>query len=258
MFYGNRTKVMLVSAIVLAVLASWMAYSWVQKRAGQQVSEMEIATKPVVVATVEIPQGQEIEVAHLKIINWPAELAPEGSFEKTEEVAGKVATRTIYPEDIITAKRFAENPDGNHLAALIAKNKRAVTVRVDDVIGVGGFLLPGNRVDVIGAKRIPGSTSVRTRTVIKDVVVLAVDQEINAEENKPKVVRAVTLEMYPSSALKVVKASNEGKIHLLLRNPADKLVLAKPRKHKRTKKVYRPGDITVIRGTDVSRIKPKS
>ncbi|MDX1810993.1 MAG: Flp pilus assembly protein CpaB, partial [Gammaproteobacteria bacterium] len=168
-------------------------------------------------------------------------------------------------EDVITTKRVVDHAEGNYLASLISKNKRAITIRVDDVVGVGGFLMPGNHVDVIGIRPIPKTRRVEARTVMKDVVVLAVDQDISPDENKPKVVRAVTLEMLPESTLKVLKAANEGKIQLVLRNPTDKYKIAQaPKKVVKRKVVHKKLpkpkalQVTVIRGTEVDSVKPKS
>jgi len=253
----NRTKLLLIAAMALALGASWLAYSWVQKRTnGPEVVVAQATTQTVVVASVEIPHGTKIDEKHLKIIKWPVDLLPQDAFTAIEDVIGKIANRAIFPEDIITDKRVANSVSGSVLAALISPNKRAVTVRVDDVIGVGGFLQPGNRVDVIGVRRLVGSSQVKARTVLRDVVVLAVDQDISVEADKPKVVRAVTLEMYPKSAVKVIKASNEGKIHLLLRNPSDKRSLTRaPRK---IAKKPAPLNVNVIRGTTRSKVKPTS
>ena len=253
----NRTKILLIAAMAFAGLASWLAYSWVQDRSeSAEPNTAKATTAEIVVASVEIPYGIKIEAAHLKTIKWPVELVQEDTFKTLEEVVGKIATRTIFPEDIITTSRVADSTDGSHLAALISPNKRAVTIRVDDVIGVGGFLLPGNHVDVIGVRRIRGSTEVKARTVMRDVIVLAVDQDITPDGDKPKVVRAVTLEMLATSAVKVIKAANEGKIHLLLRNPADKFAAKKhvPVKKKKTESL----NVNIIRGTTQSKVKPKS
>lgn len=253
----NRTKILFISAMMLAIMASWLAYSWVQERSGVPEGEaQQKETAEVIVANVEIPHGIKIESAHLKTMTWPIDLLPAGALTKIEDVVGKIATRAIFPDDIITDKRVADSVDGSVLAALISPNKRAVTIRVDDVIGVGGFLQPGNRVDVIGVRRILGSSEVKARTVMRDVIVLAVDQDISAEGDKPKVVRAITLEMLPTSAVKVIKAANEGKIHLLLRNPADKFI---PNKNPVVRKPRpRPSspNVNVIRGTTQTKVKP--
>ena len=253
----NRTKILLIGAMALALVASWLAYSWVQERSGlAETPKAEATTVSVVVANVEIPYGIKIEAAHLKTIKWPVNLVQKDTYKTIEEVVDKIATLTIFPEDIITTSRIADSADGSHLAALISPNKRAITVRVDDVIGVGGFLLPGNHVDVIGVRRITGTSEVRARTVMRDVVVLAVDQDIAPDGDKPKVVRAVTLEMLASSAVKVIKAANEGKIHLLLRNPADKFTQKKGPVIKK-KKPASP-NVNIIRGTTQSKVKPSS
>ncbi len=253
----NRTKLLFFAAMILAGVASWLAYSWVQERTdGSLTAKEEITKTAVVIASIEIPHGAKITNEYLTTIEWPKDLVPEDAYLIVEDVVGKIATRAIFPEDIITKKRVSDSVDGSHLAALISPNKRAVTVRVDDVIGVGGFLQPGNHVDVIGVRRIPGKTQVIARTVMRDVIVLAVDQDFSAEGDKPKVVRAVTLEMFPTSAIKVIKAANEGKIHLLLRNPSDRLVL-----NKRTtapKKKAKTLNVNIIRGTTRSNVKPTS
>lgn len=263
---ANRTKIMMTFALLLAVFASYMAYSWLQKRAGQTIAEAEVPTQTIVVASVEIPIGMAIESAQLKTVSWPADLVPEDSFSKVEDVVGKISSRTIYAEDIISNKRVAETAGGNHLAALISKDNRAITVRVDDVVGLAGFLMPGNRVDVIGIRPIGNTRRVEASTVMKDVMVLAVDQDISPDEAKPKVVRAVTLEMLPESTLKVLKAANEGKIQLVLRNPADRYQIAKAeapaRPRPAPKKVEepkaKPYQVTVIRGTQVDNVRPQS
>ena len=251
---------MLLVALIFAATASFMSYSWLQKRAGGPVAEAK-PTKKVVAAGVQIPYGTTITLAQLKTVAWPADLLPEGSISNIKDVVGKVATRIIYPDDLITTKRVAQHVDGNQLAALIPKDMRAITIRVDDVVGVAGFLLPGNHVDVIGVRTLLRSRRVVTKTVMRDVIVLAVDQDISPDKSKPKVVRAVTLEMKPESTLKVMKAAAEGKIQLVLRNPEDRYVPPKRghyvARHVQKHIVRKPQKVTVIRGTDVADITPK-
>jgi pilus assembly protein CpaB len=109
---------------------------------------------------------------------------------------------------------------GSTLASLIAPDKRAISVRVDDVVGVGGFLLPGNRVDVLATKTTnAGSNSATSRTILENLRVLAVDQTAGTDKTQPVVVRAVTLEMSATEAEALVTAQTEGKLQLALRNP---------------------------------------
>ena len=141
----------------------------------------------------------------------------------------RVAVQPIVAGEILMRERFAASEDGSTLAALVGEKMRAVTVRVDDVIGVGGFLLPGNRVDVLAARR-EANQRATAETILRDVKVLAVDQTAATEKNEPVIVRAVTLEVNPEQAEILVKAKEEGSIQLTLRNPLDDEVFveAKP------------------------------
>lgn len=261
----NRTKLMLVVAVVFAIMAAWLANNWVQRRAATS-SDKTVEVKTVVVAKLEIASGQKVEAVQLKTVEWPKELVPEGAVEKVEDAIGKIAKQPIQPGDVITATRVADDLGGSHLAALIANNKRAIAVRVDDVVGVAGFLLPGNRVDVIGVVREDNTRRVTAKTVLTDVPVLAVDQDISPDESKAKIVRAVTLEVAPEEAEMLVKAMNEGKIQLSLRNPGERQVVAevvkpvvKPKpKPKLVAKAPERIEVILIRGTEVTEVETKS
>jgi pilus assembly protein CpaB len=131
-----------------------------------------------------------------------------------------VAKNNLYRGDVLRMERLAPIGEGSTLSVLLEPGMRAVTVRVNDVIGVAGFLLPGNRVDILFTE---GSA---TRTVLKNLKVLAVDQTQHTDENRPKLVRAVTLEVNPEQAERLVNASSNGRIQLALRNPNDDRDLA--------------------------------
>ena len=159
---------------------------------------------------------------------------------------------------------------GSTLAALVSEQMRAVTVRVNDVIGVAGFLLPGNRVDVLSSRKEANRRAV-TETILRNLKVLAVDQTAATEENEPQIVRAVTLEMTPEQAEVLFKAKTEGEIQLTLRNPleqqAEPVVEEKPEpkpaeKVVKTKAPVRRSSssttVTVIRGTQVDKTKTKT
>ena len=137
--------------------------------------------------------------------------------------------------------------EGSTLAALIPENKRAVTIRVNDVIGVAGFLLPGNKVDILSTVKY-SETSASTSTVLKDIKVLAVDQTARTKDNKPIIVRAVTLEVTPRQAEKLLTARSKGEIQLTLRNPHEE--------EKAVKRYVAPS-VTIIKGTQSSNIRVK-
>jgi pilus assembly protein CpaB len=147
----------------------------------------------------------------------------------------------------------------------VDENMRAVTVRVDDVVGVAGFLLPGNTVDVLSSRKVPNQRAI-TETILKNIKVLAVDQQATAEENEPVIVRAVTLEMLPKQAETLFRARTEGTIQLTLRNPLEPDYVPPPAPPPKKRVATRtpvkrpppPAEVTVIRGTTVAKTKTKT
>ena len=153
------------------------------------------------------------------------------------------------------------------MAALVADAMRAVTIRVDDVVGVAGFLLPGNRVDVLASRLDTRTRRATTETILKNLKVLAVDQTAATQDSDPVIVRAVTLEMTPTQSETLVKAKEEGTIQLTLRNPGDRQELAEippppalaPRPVvRRAPRATAPSDtpVIIIRGTSMERVRP--
>jgi pilus assembly protein CpaB len=257
----RRGLFLILISLVLALGAAWVARSWLQARLTADAAPAD-ASVPVVVAAMEIPFGTKIEPRHLRTITLPRS-APLGvHYEKPEDVVGLIATQKALAGEILLKERFADRATGSTLAAIVKPDMRAVTVRVDDVVGVGGFLLPGNHVDVV-ASRLNKDQRAEAATVLRDLNVLAVDQTASQDKDQPVVVRAVTLEVTPQQAEVLVKAREEGKIQLTLRNPLDEHVpktdlvaKAEPsrpparRLHTEPARPARSG-ITIIRGTNV-------
>lgn len=210
----RRALWMFLLALLLAGLAAWFANHWLQTRMESETAGP--SSQKVVVAALKISFAQKIEAVHIKAVDWPISSLPEGTFQDPQEVIGKVANQTILPNEPILKERIAEHLGGSTLSAFITPSKRAVSVRVDDVTGVGGFVLPGNLVDVLQVSKEQGS-----RLVLENIKVLAVDQEASPDRDKPAIVRAVTLELTPTQAETLVAASQTGTIHLALRNPLD-------------------------------------
>jgi pilus assembly protein CpaB len=236
-----------------------MANKWIQARL-TPVANAEDKTTPVVVAALEIPfNDQKIEMAQLKIVQWPSGSVPAGAFAEIAQVEGKIANGPIYPNEPVSEGRVGEHQGGSSLATMVAANMRAVTVRVNDVIGVGGFLSHGNRVDVIATRKDDSNRRSHAQTILQNLRVLAVDQTAASEGDKPVVVRAVTLEMTPKQAERLVKATDEGNVQLALRNPTDESVLVKVEKKPAERpKVAAPASqkpafrhVTIIRGVKV-------
>lgn len=255
--FRKRGMLLLTLSLVLGLGAAMVARGWVAEQAMQEKDDVTT----VVAASMAIPFGTKVEERHLKIIEMPKESAPPGSFTLKEDVVDKVTTLPVVAGEILMQARFVEQGDGSTLAALVDKNMRAVTVRVDDVIGVAGFLLPGNRVDVVAARK-DGRRAI-TDTILRNIEVLAVDQTASANDNEPVIVRAVTLEVTPDQAETLVKGREEGSIQLTLRNPLDEEeVIEEEVEAPKPKVVYRrpptrpqPSTVTIIRGTNVSETK---
>ncbi len=258
--FKRRGFLLVVISLALALGAAWVARSWVQSRLTADARPGD-AMVPVVVAAMDIPFGTKVEPRHLRTIDLPRDARIGAHFDKVEDVVGLVPTQKVVSGEILLKERFADRASGSTLAAIVKPDMRAVTVRVDDVVGVGGFLLPGNHVDVVAARIV--NQRAETETVLRDLNVLAVDQTASQDKDQPVVVRAVTLEVTPKQAEVLVKAREEGKIQLTLRNPLDatpaeedlvaKVATPKPAKHAARSEPARPASsgITIIRGTNV-------
>ena len=262
---NSRTLMLIALSVVLGLGAAWMANNWLSARLNTTAdSNMD----NVVVAAVEIPFGQMVEPQHVKVVAMPKGTAPSDAFDSVEKATGRIATFTLLQGDILRGARLAEHLGGSTLASLIEPTKRAISVRVDDVVGVAGFLLPGNRVDVLVAKKGGGRGNAEAETILYDLRVLAVDQTASTDKTQPVVVRAVTLEMTPEEAEKLVKGQAEGRLQLALRNPLDDakkpeekpapVVAVAPPPPKPKPVVRRSGgdggQVTLIRGTSVQNV----
>ncbi len=257
----GRVFLLLTVALMLSAGAAWVANKWILQRT-MPAAQANMGTM-VVAAALKIPFGQKIELAHIKIVPMPDHLVPNGAFDDVSKVEGRIAKQELLPGEIILAGRVAQTHGGSTLAAVLDPKMRAITLRVNDVIGVAGFLLPSNRVDILATRRNGKSRPV-TQTLLKNIKVLAVDQTANPEKNEPVIVRAVTMEMSPRQSETLVNARSEGSIQLTLRNPlADRAVA--PKKQATKKKVRNkkrrarkpPHTVTIIRGTKVNKTKVK-
>ena len=180
------------------------------------------ATRSVVVALADLPMGAVIRPQDIRLAAVPQELAPHNCFDKLDAVKDRVVTNAILKDEPIVASRLAEPGSGPGLAPMIPSGYRAVSVRVNDVIGVAGFIQPGMRVDVLASGRLPNVDDSVTRTVLQNVVVLTAGQVLQPEP-KGQVINAqvVTLQVRPDEAEILTLTSGEGKIQLVLRNSSD-------------------------------------
>jgi pilus assembly protein CpaB len=259
----RRGLTLILISLALAVAAAWMARAWVQAQVNPHGAESGMH---VVVAAMGIPFGTKVEARHLRVITLPQGTPVGDHYEKPDEVVGLIAIQKVISGEILLKERFADHNSGNTLAAVLRPDMRAMTVRVDDVVGVAGFLLPGNHVDVVAARMHNDTQRAEAETVLRNLNVLAVDQTASQDKDQPVVVRAVTLEVTSKQAEVLVRAREEGKIQLTLRNPLDnreptpevvpavaKGSPAPTRVKKARVEVVRPAGnaVTIIRGTNV-------
>jgi pilus assembly protein CpaB len=214
-----KAIVLLVLAIITGLAAAVYAASWVSQRGN-------IASTKVVVAAVDIELGSKITPQMLTTSDWPSESVPSDAFRDAAQLQDRVVKAGVLRGEAIVDRKLAPVGTQGGLSAVIAEGKRAMTVRVNDVVGVAGFALPGNYVDVMlnaqqdrGGGQVPNQVSL---TVLEQVLVLAVAQEANRDDTKPKVVSAVTLELSPGDAEKLDLARSVGTLSLVLRNQLDK------------------------------------
>lgn len=181
----------------------------------------------VVVAKTEIPLGAKITAEQLGFAEIPNSSAPEGAFKKIEEVVGRVAITAIGLRETITSLKLAPAGTGAGLSAVIPGGYRAMTVKVDDVVGVSGFIMPGSFVDVVAIitplSPVGAANGPISKIVLQNIKVLASGAKIDSPENQrqPSEVKAVTLQVTPEQAEKLVLAANEGKLQLVMRNYSD-------------------------------------
>lgn len=253
----GRGPVLIVASLVLAGGAAWLADRWILVRSAPVQGTVPI-TSHVLSAAVNLPVGTKIEGRHVMTVDMLKGQAPPNGFHELQEIEGKVTTTNVQAGQLLMASMFGT--EGlSALASSVAKDKRAVTVRVDDVVGVAGFLLPGNSVDVVATSADPHTNVITSATILSKVKVLAVDQTAAANNSEPVVVRAVTLEVTPAEAETLLKGKAAGTIQLALRNPDDdgdarhKADPEKPVLKIAARAPVPDKSITIIRGTDIGR-----
>lgn len=242
----NQIILLFLLSIIFGLGAVFFAKQWMDRQSQPQTEVEVVEREPVVVAAIEVPAGTVLDEQHFTTKLLEKSWRTENQFSDTTELIGMVAADNLYPDEIIIAQHLNASGPGATLATLIPEDKRAVTIRVNDVIGVAGFLLPGNRVDILSTVTY-SKNSASTTTVLKDIKVLAVDQTARTKENKPIIVRAVTLELTPKEAEKLLSANTRGAIQLSLRNPH--AVEPKP------VRPYVAPRVTIIKGTDSSSVR---
>ncbi|HEY0715310.1 MAG TPA: Flp pilus assembly protein CpaB [Polyangia bacterium] len=182
-----------------------------------------VGLSKVVVATMDLPVATALKPEHMTLVDWPAKVRPQGASGKIEDLVGRVLiAKTLKAEPILPA-RLASKEAGSGLAALIPENMRAVAVRVDDVVGVAGFVHPEDRVDVIATIR-PDDGETTSKVILQNIKVLAVGRQMDSDDKKKAKalpVTVATLLVTPAESERLALAAIQGKILLTLRSGSD-------------------------------------
>ena len=211
--------IMIVVAVILAFIAAFGIWQYLNKTQ-QQVKELTV-TRAVVVAAKKIPAGTKLTEADLTTKQFPAQTIPKDYPESIDLIKGRIVKNTIEADEVITQARLvAEGAAGGGLPVVIPPGQRAITVRVNEVSGVGGFINPGDRIDILATlKRNENETF--SMTVLQNVLVLAAGDRVldpNAvADPQPKVVSQITLALNPGDSEKLALASETGQLYFILR-----------------------------------------
>lgn len=217
---NTRAVVMIVISIGVAVGAVVLASRWMLQQA-------KVATSKVVIARTDINLGTRLTAQMLKVADWPKGSVHEGNFDDPEKLVDRVVKTSLLSGEPVLESKLAPLGSKGGLSSVISAGKRAMTVRVNDVVGVAGFALPGNYVDILvntedeTAKSGDSRSKSISKIVLEHILVLAVAQEAGRDETKPKVVNAVTLEVTPEETEKLDLARSVGQLSLVLRNQFD-------------------------------------
>ncbi len=214
---------LLILALLTGLVAAVYAAGWASRQGG-------VASNKVVVAAADIELGSRLGPQLLTTVDWPSGSVPPGAFKELRGLEERVARVSLLRGEAVLEGKLAPVGTKGGLSAVITAGKRAMTVRVNDVVGVAGFALPGNYVDVVVSaqqERGKGDEPRQiSKTVLENVLVLAVAQESSRDETKPKVVSAVTLELSPEDSERLDLARSVGTLSLVLRNQLDKAQVA--------------------------------
>ena len=225
----QRSMTSLIIGIICAVVAVALMYFYVQsslRNAGvvQQAPAIQMGT--VVVASKEIRFGAPIDRLTLKMSQWPKASIPQDAFATVDEIfadakqpGDRVALALIHPDEPVTRPKISGFGEKPTLSRQVSNEMRAVSVRVDDVLGVSGFVLPGDRVDIMLTRRIGnGQDNLVTDIILQNITVLGIDQTADQGADKPIVARTATVEVTPEDAQKLALAQQAGTLGLILRS----------------------------------------
>ena len=242
----SSTIIMIAVAAVFGLLAVYVAQSWLNSQAEARLRSLQaqktqpVATMTLVVASRQLRFGNQLSASVLREMPWPADALPQGGFRTIKDLLAhgkRVVLTAIEANEPVLASKITGQGSRATLSAMLDDGHKAMTIRVNDVDGVAGFVLPGDRVDIMLSRTIEKGSATND-VVLKNVKVLAIDQLADERADKPSVAKAVTLEVDMAGAQKLALASQIGTLALALRKAGD--VVSSP---------SRPITITDLSGT---------
>lgn len=217
----NRSKLLLTLflALALAGTASLLVFQRINQ------DNQPVAKATLVVAARNLDVGTALGAQDIREVEWPAANLPKGAVQRAADIQGRAVLYPISENEALLEAKLAATGSGAGLPAVIPQGMRAVSIRVDDVVAVAGFVGPGTRVDVLLTGTPGTKNEALTKTILQNVQVLAAGQKIQPDaEGKAEKVNVVTLLCTGEDAARVTLAANEGRIQLILRNPTDTVV----------------------------------
>lgn len=252
----RRVLLVLALAIVMAGVAAFSTLNYLSTTPAQAAKVQDSRTARVVVAARDLPVGHFVAEQDVRIVSWPADAVPEGYTMQPSDVVGRGLITAVHANEPLLATKLAERGSGAGLPIVIPEGMRAMSIAVDQVVGVAGFVLPGTRVDVLLTIRPPDQDETITQIILQNLTVLTAGQVSQRnEEGEPIVVNVVTVMVDPEQAERLSLATSQGRVQLALRNMLD--VDAAPTPGIRVSNLLDgPTTSTVARPTAVRRTTP--
>jgi pilus assembly protein CpaB len=216
----SRNKVVIiitVAALFFAGIAAWQASEFLGKNQGK-----DLQYQGIIIAASALPVGVKInDPAQLKLSSWPKDSLPQGSFVDPAVLIGRIPVHPISAGEPVSESKLLPVGATSIMAYTVPEGHRAITVSVNEVAGVAGFLNPQNKVDVVVTMPLPNSPESISKIILQNVPILATGQIMEQREGKPVVVTTVTLDVTPEDAEKLALAASKGQLQMLLRNISD-------------------------------------
>jgi pilus assembly protein CpaB len=223
---------LLMVALILAIAAGGGVYLYLKGMPLVQ-AKAEPDTKPVVVAEGDLTFGTTLEEKHLRLVEFPTEAVPAGSYSSIDSVLNQTTKVFVVAGEPVLASKLSAI--GGGLSVRIPESMRAMSLKINEVTGVSGFVLPGDRVDVVVTVQNAAGTNIAvTKTILQDLEVLAAGVKTEMKGNHNITVQTVTVLLDPQGAEKLALGVHQGKVHLALRNPVDHAVVAETKTDTRT------------------------